>query len=273
MDLVKITLYFMFILLNGSELKTGDTLQIKDFKFYEINESIKNSKINKKSQFKTFELSEIDNSSAEETGAEIIQKHNATWLKVFYHNSKSGTVLFLNNAEALHCETVDKFSVLDELENFRGKDGKFEFLLEYPDDYPNEYNRWKQIDNPATVQDVAVSDPDSVQVNGYEEIHIDWNGRFWNGLRLSTNTYTLIDGSIGSDYWWYAIGANRTHTNGNDETGIPGPSLVPGKGTNIDSTPVIGRINLYVRLDNIDNNFNEFKLFKRQVQTKEIKEI
>lgn len=264
MDLVKITLYFMFILLNGSELKTGDTLQIKDFKFYEIGDNIKNSKINKKSQFKTFELSEIDNSLAEETGAEIIQKHNATWLKVFYHNSKFGTVVFASNNEVLHCETVDKFSVLNKLENFRGKDGKFEFLLEYPEDYPDEYNRWKQIDNPVIIQEDS-SLNGIKKANGYEPIHIDWTYNYWGGLLLCSASSTFIDGSVNHNNWFYAIGVKKNNWENSDNS-VAG--YVPGPNKRINGT-----INLYVRIDNIDNNFNEFKLFKRQTQTKEIKEI
>lgn len=255
---------FVFYVYANSGLNNGDFIQIKDFKFYEINDSIKNSKISKKGQFKTFELNEIDNSLAEETGAEIIQKYNATWLKVFYHNSKSGTIVFANDNEVLHCETVDKFSVLEELENFRGRDGKFEFLLEYPEDYPDEYNRWKQTDNPTIIQEDS-SLNGTKKANGYEPIHIDWIYNYWGGLLLRSANDAFIDGSVNHSNWFYAIGVKKNswkNSNGSVAGYVPGPNK-----------RINGTINLYVRLDNIDNNFNEFKLFKRQTQTKEIKEI
>lgn len=74
-------------------------------------------------------------------GPTIINKYGAQWLEVFYHNNHSGTVLFSNKEEAMHCNSKYKYSILDCLEQYRGKDNKFEFLLEYPTENPGQYNR------------------------------------------------------------------------------------------------------------------------------------
>ena len=166
----------------------------------------------------------------------------------------------------MHTNSQYKFSILDQLENFRGTDNKFEFLLEYPDDFPNEYNRWKQTDNPVTVSEVIGGDP--YKAAGYESVHIDWDSNrtdssicnTFSGLLRSSrsSTYTLIDGSIGHGNWHTAIGA-MSSWNG----GVPSPMI----------QSALGRIKLYVRIDNLPNKNEIFRQYKRQTKTKEIIEI
>ena len=78
-------------------------------------------------------------------------------------------------------------------------------------------------------------------------------------------TTTLLDGIVGTN-WFYAIGAYNVWNNEGDPKpkGIPGPH---------DVLPVYGDIELYVRIDNIDNRNKIFKLQKRKTSTKEIIEI
>ena len=132
-----------------------------------------------------------------------VEKYSATWTKVFYHNCKSGTVLFTNKQEALSINTKDKYSVLDKLERIR-RSGKFEFLLEYPSD-TTQYNRWIQTDNPATVTETNGNG--SQNASGYQAVHIDWNTHYWGGLLKSTTGETFIDGSVGHSNWYFAIGS------------------------------------------------------------------
>ena len=71
------------------------------------------------------------------------------WARVFYHNCKSGTVLFSSEnsfAEAKETNTnapttSDKYSILSKLENFRpNTNSSFEFKLKYPTD--SSLNKW-----------------------------------------------------------------------------------------------------------------------------------
>lgn len=247
-------------------MKAGDKIQIRDFQMYRLYDENYNPGPNIKGQYKTFELNETFNEDVENSGATIVDKYGAEWLEVFYHNNKSGTILFANEQEALHTNSQYKFSILDQLENFRGTDNKFEFLLEYPDDFPNEYNRWKQTDNPVTVSEVIGGDP--YKAVGYEAVHIDWDSNridssvcnTFSGLLRSSrsSTYTLIDGSIGHGNWHTAIGA-MSSWNG----GVPSPMI----------QSALGRIKLYVRIDNLENKNKIFRQYKRQTKTKEIIEI
>lgn len=133
------------------------------------------------------------------------------WARVFYHNCKSGTVLFSKDssfAEAKETNidaptTSDKYSILSKLESFRpNTNSSFEFRLKYPTD-TNGSNIWKQTSNPT-----------HQKVTGYKSIKIDWTHNYWGGLEYSGNTSTLIDGSANHNSWYYAIGAANKYGDG-----------------------------------------------------------
>lgn len=167
----------------------------------------------------------------------------SVWLKIFYHNNLGGTVLFSTVDEAKHTNTENKYSLLYLLSNadYKGNDGKFEFMLCYPDD-TTKYNRWKQINNPCDEYVATTSTGEGV-AEGYEAIHIDDSGHYWGGLTRQNNSTTSISstylsGSVGHSNWHFAIGASSKY-----ETGIPGGS---GFGTKSFDTIV----ELWLRIDN-----------------------
>ena len=166
--------------------------------------------------------------STVETTTETKYELNAAWARVFHHNTHWGSVLYSSassGAEAKTSNTVDKYSVLGNIANYKNTTN-WEFLLQYPNVSATQYNRWIQTSDPVTTTN---------SVTGYSAVHVDWTGNSWGGLALSsTNTHTLIDGSIGSS-WWYAIGAYKAYSGG-----IPGPS------GNVTST-----VNLWARIDNL----------------------
>ena len=169
-----------------------------------------------------------------ESTTEVKQAYGATWARIFHHNNKWGELFFSNATEAGSVNTIDKYSVLNNIEKYRGSDNKFEFLLEYPDVSDTLYNRWKQTGNPTTT--TIASGDGSANAPGYEAVHVDWTGNYWGGLVLSNaNTATFIDGSVGHGNWFYAIGAYTSWSGG-----IPGPN----------STPV-SVSNLWVRIDGL----------------------
>lgn len=143
----------------------------------------------------------------------------SVWLKIFYHNNLGGTVLFSTVDEAKHTNTENKYSLLYLLSNanYKGNDGKFEFMLTYPAD-TTKYNRWKQTNNPCDEFVTETSAGDAF-VAGYEAIHIDSSSNYWGGLArnisdTSTLTRTYLSGSVGHNNWFYAIGCASKHNKG-----------------------------------------------------------
>lgn len=141
---------------------------------------------------------------------------NALWARVFYHQCNEGGTLFGSLSEAKNTQTTDKYSRLYLLDDntYKGSDGKFEFMLTYPNDKGyTQYNRWKQTNAP---QKEFTTRTTPQTVTGYSAVHIDWTANYWGGLeRFQTDasafSTTYIDGSVGHGNWFYAIGAAATH--------------------------------------------------------------
>lgn len=141
------------------------------------------------------------------------------WARVFYHNCKEGSVLFSSLAEIKNTTSNDKFSRLDKLSEYKRSDGKYEFMLCYPNFSATQYNRWKQTNNP--MEEYITPTTTGSKAAGYTAVHIDWTGNYWGGLtRQNSNASTIsncyLSGSVGHTNWFYAIGATNTWN-----TGIP----------------------------------------------------
>lgn len=143
----------------------------------------------------------------------------ARWARIFYHNNRNGSVLFTSLAECKNTQTTDKYSRLGILDsgNTYKINGKYEFLLQYPIDAPNQYNRWRQTNAPQN--EFITRSETGGQVTGYEAVHIDWTANYWGGLErnnTSTTSYspTWLDGSVGHGNWFYAIGSASVHARG-----------------------------------------------------------
>lgn len=160
------------------------------------------------------------------------QAYDATWVEVFYHNYGLNNRLFSstdNWAEATGTDSVDKYSILGQLEKFRANTSSaFEFLLDY-DEISGKYNRWRQTANPTT----TTSSPGYTR--DFTEGHINWTGNAWGGMARSSSSSTYIDGSPGDGTWFYAIGAASVWN-----SGIPGPN----------STKITDGIHLWVKANN-----------------------
>ena len=123
------------------------------------------------------------------------------WLKIFYHDSIGG-VFFKNLDQTMNNLDPNLYSVLN-IVNYRYKiNHYYVFLLEYPDLAGS--NHWKQSKIPWYNTEVNGS-----TAEGYTPINITWNTHHWGGLVKSNNYFsclTLMDGSAGTNYWWYALG-------------------------------------------------------------------
>jgi len=104
------------------------------------------------------------------------------------------------NADNPHSEV---YSILDKLETLRSKDGTFIFKLYWPED---DENIWRQDNNPVTSANGVVTNYQPVSV-----VHTQYN---FKGLEYNNGTQSLLDGSINSTEWYYAIGSTELWNNG-----------------------------------------------------------
>merc|ERR1711912_98277 len=98
----------------------------------------------------------------------------------------------------------DNYSILDQLESFRGTDGKFLMKMVWPDS--DSYNVWKQSSNPVTAT--------ARGVDGYEAIDVRQDSNYWGGLEYSKGKNSLLDGSVDHSNWWFAAGSTRVYNGG-----------------------------------------------------------
>jgi hypothetical protein len=102
------------------------------------------------------------------------------------------------------------FAILDQLESFR-RDGRFVFKLRWPNnDFEDQV--WSQTSNPVTSQGGGVQ--------GYQVISAPYTEQNWGGLEYN-NGAALLDGSVNSGHWWYAVGSFQKFS-----SGIPGPNHI-----------------------------------------------
>jgi len=102
--------------------------------------------------------------------------------------------LFVQGETRLNAEDSSNanYAILDELESYRSDNGRFYFRLLWPGD--SIMYEWSQTSNPVTES-----------IRGYAGIRIPYTGQHWGGLEPST--VALMDGSVGSLGWFYAVGS------------------------------------------------------------------
>ena len=191
---------------------------------------------------------------------------NSVWALIFEHNCQGGTVLFESVDEARNTQSANKYSRLYLLDNESFKsisDGKYEFMLCYPDD-TSDYNRWKQTNNPCN--EYKGTDDGTLTADGYEAVSIAWASNYWGGLTRQNEsttlmTYCYLSGAVGHSNWYYAIGASEIW-----KTGIPSCSDM----ASYESTS--GRVRLWVRIDNT-NATDGFKIYDKFIIAKDFIEI
>ena len=68
-----------------------------------------------------------------------------SWLKVFYHNMENLNG-YTNESEAQSCQSDEKFSILNEINDKFKINNCYEFLLYFTE--RQQYNQWRQNNNP-----------------------------------------------------------------------------------------------------------------------------
>ena len=191
---------------------------------------------------------------------------DSVWALIFEHNCQGGTVLFESVDEARNTQTANKYSRLYLLDNESFKsisDGKYEFMLCYPDD-TSDYNRWKQTNNPCN--EYKGTDDSTLTADGYEAISIAWTSNYWGGLTRQNESTTLtsrcyLSGAVGHSNWYYAIGASEIWKTG-----------IPSCGDAVSDGSTSGRVQLWIRIDNTNITSN-FKIYDKCIVANDFIEI
>ena len=164
------------------------------------------------------------------------------WARIYCHNSSNGTVIFNSVEEVKNVQETNKYSRLYLLDDDRFKrDGKFEFMLCYPDNSSTAYNRWKQTNSPCNEY---VDTNSKYTTEGYEAVSISWPTN-WGGLARHREDPTYIEtggsyikGNIGMTSWWFALAPFVGYEGG-----------VPGYHNGTENVVITGRTELWVRYD------------------------
>lgn len=172
----------------------------------------------------------------------------ASWARVLYQDISLNRNYFTTSNMG-NVNQSGLFSCLDRLEEFRGADGKFEFMLNYPDSYgafAGAYNRWKQTSNPYTEQRTN-SGTGGANAVGFEPIHMDMQGYGGKGLEFN-GVGSVLDGIVNHGNWWLAVGIlngsySPTNTLEKPYT-MPGPNGTQG-------SQGVSQVELWVRTDNL----------------------
>ena len=137
----------------------------------------------------------------------------ASWLKIYYQDVDIAIFNDINDAKS--CNEPGKYSILEEAKTIpHYENAYFEFLLEYPGFAG--FNRWKQSVYPLDTIDEDVGE--------FVSVSCTWTQNSWKGLGKSTHGCSLLDGSIGTDNWYYAIGMKEKCDSGIYNHSFPGPT-------------------------------------------------
>lgn len=174
------------------------------------------------------------------------QENGKTWARVLYQNI-TGNKNYFTTSNMGNVNQEGLYSILDSLEQFRGDDGKFEFMLEYPDAtgiFAGKKNIWKQSANPYTYRNGYSSNQDA---QGYVGIQNDMPSYGGNGLEYNGGP-CVLDGLVGHGNWWLCVGImNQDYDDTNTQSK---PHTMPGP-TNGKSNQGVAECALWVRIDNV----------------------
>ena len=164
---------------------------------------------------------------------DVMEAYNATWLKIFDHNS-TGSRFFHPSEVKYKTNDTNMYSILKLIPYICRYDEKYEFIIEYPEYHG--YNRWSQTTNPL--------ESNSSSEIGFNPITLTWKSDRFSGLTLSNSQLTYLDAS-NNIFWYYAIGAYHSYMN---ENSFPGPC-------DGNQGIVVQKVLLYIRIKDINHLF------------------
>ena len=144
---------------------------------------------------------------------------NRMWLRVFFHNF-TGKVMFNSEDEAIFTNSSQKFSILSLISDVYRINGKYEFILEYPDD--KLWWWWSQKNNP--IYEIEVEGV--YRVDGFESYFSSVETELWGGLvktslKMNERINSLLDGNPGVENWNFGIGMYNWTYYPRNELGFP----------------------------------------------------
>ncbi|XP_059081779.1 uncharacterized protein LOC131879461 [Tigriopus californicus] len=137
-------------------------------------------------------------------------------LLVFRQDSSDG-IFWPHEVVALNKNdpTAKRYSMLDEIDDFRANDGHFHFKMCYPELHNSLCYRWSQSDNPLLILGQATPRDFTYKEGPFPK------AQYFKGLSRSTPFYSLLDVDLtGPEYWWCPIGAYEEF---GSSTTFPGP--------------------------------------------------
>ena len=181
--------------------------------------------------------------------------NNSQWIIVFHHNIVK-TSPFTSEEETLFSLTDQKYSILGHINDEHKYDGKFEFIVYYPE--PKLYLWWRQSKNP--VYDYEVQGIRSAE--GFEPIYNSSYIEKWGGLVRSTikdshltSIGCFLDGNPGIYNWWFTIGANDKVGTYVSKNQFPGPDNVL-----VSEVILLMRVHIVVLRGTCTKNSSKFSL-------------
>lgn len=183
--------------------------------------------------------------------------YGKTWARVLYQDISNNTNYF-TTATMGSVDQEGLYSCLNRLEDFRGEDGKFEFMLEYPDSvyYSGTPNIWKQSSNPYTQQKTNGNNT-GADATGFEAISYPMASSSYGGGLEYNGGSCVLDGAVNHGNWWLCVGimnSSYSPTNGDHGRQYTMPGPVGGSGSE-----GVSKVALWVRIDNTNVNIASLK--------------
>ena len=165
------------------------------------------------------------------------------WHLIFHHNAKENVYFTKNSEKLLFCNETQRFSILGTLTNNYKINGYFEFLIEYPE--ISYLIHWRQKKNPIKYNSDI----------GFVPLHVPLTSNKFVGLALSNyyNGSTFLHGNVGSNSWFYSIGAYHGWLS---DGSFPGPNIADENKNSIG----VFIVSLYVRI----RRFISCKIMRKQ---------
>ena len=149
--------------------------------------------------------------------------HSTKWLLIFHHEVSEGKFSKDNAAFNLQKNKFSYISRISDYHYVNRFNESYEFLLEYPKEFPGEYNRWIQDKDPMSEWDSNIT---GTNATGFSPVSLSWKDRF-GGLMRNHIDRSLLNGQTGVWFWNYAIGHISSQYI-SDEHKSPGPIYIKG---------------------------------------------
>lgn len=149
----------------------------------------------------------------------IYEYDKSLWLNVFIHDH-STKVNFVDQAEALHCNSQYKYSILDEINSRMRINHRYEFIMDFP--YDNVFIRWEQSKNQVNELDGKPQADDFKMLdNNLPSAIAEFKGLTRSTIKADNIISCLLDCVPSSKVWCYAIGMYQNSHGTYKTDGIP----------------------------------------------------